>query len=266
MLKLAVLMARKKRPASTERRLHRAFGAGAAVFVIFMVLSGLIINHSNGLGLDQRHVSQPLLLSWYGLGEPENIDSFAVGSDWLSFAGSQLYLNDRLVSSISNGLGAVFAGDLLVAAGGDELLLLDNNGKLIERMPWQHSGIGPIESIGIASSGNVVVNSGGQYWLADAQFLSWKSAGDTIANPEWSFAEPAPESLLKAITQQYRGEGPSLERLLLDIHSGRIFGPIGMVVYDLLALILAFLAISGLILWVRGRRNGKRKPSRPPPL
>ena len=71
----------KKRKASKARRLHRSLGAGAAVFVIFMVLSGLAINHSNGLGLDQRHVSQSLLLDWYGLGKLENIHSFAVGDD-----------------------------------------------------------------------------------------------------------------------------------------------------------------------------------------
>ena len=259
-------MARNKRPASTERRLHRALGAGAAVFVIFMVLSGLVINHSNGLGLDQRHVSQPLLLSWYGLGEPEYIDSYAVGSDWLVFAGSQLYLNESPVSSVSNGLGAVSNGELLIAAGSDELLLLDNDGQLIERLPWEHSGTGSIESIGLLANGTVVVKSGSQVWLADAQLLGWKPAGDTIINPEWSLSEPAPDTLLEAVTRQYRGDGLSLERLLLDIHSGRIFGPIGLFVYDVLALVLGFLAISGLVLWIRGRRNGKRKTARTPPL
>ena len=58
---------------------------------------------------------------------------------------------------------------------------------------------------------------------------------------------------------QYLGEGPSLERVLLDFHSGRIFGPVGIVVYDLLALMVLVLSISGLIIWVRGKRNGKRK-------
>ena len=58
------------------------------------------------------------------------------------------------------------------------------------------------------------------------------------------------------ILRQYRGHGLSLERLLLDFHSGRIFGPAGVVIYDLLALVLGFLAISGLVLFLRGRRNG----------
>ena len=36
-------------------------------------------------------------------------------------------------------------------------------------------------------------------------------------------------------------------------------------VYDLLALAVAFLAISGLIFWLRGRRNGKQNGQRQNP-
>jgi len=249
-------MTRKKNKASTARRLHRSFGAGAAVFVIFMVLSGLVINHSNGLGLDQRHVSQSFLLDWYGLDGPEYIHSFEVGSDWISFAGSQLYLNGDSVSPLSNGVGAVAGGDMLIAAGGEELLLLGHDGSLIERIPWGQHGTGPIASIGQLENGLVVIKSVNQLWSADADLLNWQRVENTVTSPAWSHAEPAPGAIRQAITQQYRGGGLSLEQLLLDLHSGRVFGSIGVLVYDLLALAIGFLAISGLLLWFRSRRNG----------
>lgn len=252
-------MASKKNQASTARRLHRSFGAGAAVFVIFMVLSGLIINHSNGLGLDQRHVSQSFLLSWYGLDGPEHIHSFKVDSDWISFAGSQLYLNGDSVSTLANGVGAVAGSGMLIAAGGEELLLLGRDGILIERIPWGSHGTGSIESIGQLENGLVVIKTNNRLWSADADLLNWQQVKDTITSPAWSHSEPAPEALRLAITQQYRGGGLSLEQLLLDLHSGRVFGSIGVLVYDLLALAIGFLAISGLLLWFRGRRNGNGK-------
>jgi hypothetical protein len=255
-------MARKKPIASTARRLHRSLGAGAAAFVIFMVLSGLVINHSNSLGLDQRHVSQSFLLDWYGLGQPQHIHSFALGENWLSFAGSQLYLNEQLVSSISSGLGAVLSGDILVAAGSDELLLLEANGQLIERQAWDTSDAGPIEAIGVVPDGRVVLKSAHQLWLSDMDFIGWERIAEQTIKPDWSLPVSAPESLLQSITRQYRGEGLSQQRLLLDLHSGRLFGPLGILVYDLLALVLGFLAVSGLILWFRGQRNGKQKSSR----
>lgn len=251
-------MARNKLQNSLVRRLHRSLGAGTAVFIIFMVLSGLTINHSNGLGLDQRNVSQPFVLNWYGLGEPENIRSFALGNDWLSFAGSQVYLNGNSISGISNGVGAISSHNMLIAAGSAELLLLDPDGTLIERLPWGPPGTGPIESIGLLADGIVVVKSASQLWLADVDLLNWKRAEGINLNPAWAFSEPAPDALREAITRHYRGDSLSLERVLLDLHSGRIFGSIGILVYDLLALAVAFLAISGLIFWLRGRRNGKQ--------
>ena len=258
MLKATVAMARKNRQASTTRRLHRSLGAGVSIFIIFMVLTGLAINHSAGLGLDQRHVSQPYLLDWYGLAGPDNIQSFQVGKDWLSFAGSQLYLNNTHVATLSDGLGAVSSGDLLIAAGSDELLLIDRNGQLIERQAWDQPDAGSIESIGLLPDGHVVVKTRGQIWMADTQLLQWKSADSKPGGPVWSYSGTIPTPIQQSITQQYVGNGLNLERVLLDLHSGRIFGSIGSLIYDLLALAVGFLAISGLIFWLRGRGNGKR--------
>lgn len=255
-------MAHKKAKASgasAARRLHRSFGAGASLFLMFMVLSGVTINHSNGLGLDQRHLTQPLLLGWYGLGGPEEINSFKAADHWLSFAGSQLYLDATHISTVSNGLGAVSMGGMIVAAGSDEVLLLDDAGTLIERLPANAIGGGPIEALGLLADQTVTVKSMGQLWLADAELLSWSPSDDATATPVWSLPQPTPETLHQALSQQYRGEGVSVERVLLDFHSGRIFGPVGVFIYDLLALGVGFLAVSGLVFWSRGRRNGKRK-------
>jgi len=252
-------MARRKLKASTLRRLHRSIGALGALFVLFMVLSGIVINHSNGLGLDRKHVSQPLLLDWYGLGAPDKLISFDCSDIWLSFAGSQLYLDEKPVASVSGGVGAVSSGELLIAAGSNELVLLDHDGNLVERQPWASVDSAAIESIGLDADGGVVVRSGGRTWSADAQLLSWQLDDDATAGTRWATPAPVNEDLDAAILRSYRGQGPSLERLMLDLHSGRFFGTAGVIVYDLLALALGFLALSGLVLWWRSRRNGKSK-------
>lgn len=250
-------MGRKKLKSSTLRRLHRSIGAAAAIFVVFMVLSGIVINHANDLGLDRRHASQSRLLDWYGLEAPDELLSFAIGGDRLSFAGSQLYLNEIRVATVNAGTGAVQAGPLLVAAGEDELLLLDQQGNLVEKLPWAAVDEAPIESLGLDVNGQVLVRSGGRVWAADKELLNWRR--DDEASAKWATPTPAPDRLEQAIAESYRGQGPSLERVLLDLHSGRFFGTAGVIVYDLLALALGFLALSGLVLWWRGRRNGKRK-------
>lgn len=252
-------MVRKKPRVSMTRRLHRTLGASVAVFVLFMALSGLAINHSQNLELDQKHVSEPFLLGWYGIGSPGQIRSYTAGGNWLSFADSRVYFNGKFISTLPNGVGAVFNGDLLVAAGSDELLLVDHEGQLVERMPWDQPDAGPIESIGSLENGEVLIRSGTNQWMADAQMLQWTPLDPASVAAKWSESAGEPEEIRQAVIQQYRGTGLSLERLLLDLHSGRIFGPVGVLVYDLLALIVGFLAISGIILWLRGPGNGRKK-------
>ena len=148
-------------------------------------------------------------------------------------------------------------GQWIVVAGRDALLLLDRRGRLVERLAWQQAG--SVESIGLAADGRVAVASGGKLWLADTELLNWQAADKDAQALEWSSPTLAPAALQQTITRHYRGDGLSLERVLLDFHSGRVFGPLGILVYDLLALATGFLALSGLVLWFRNRRNGKSR-------
>ena len=46
------------------RRWHGLVGVGAVVFLLYLLLSGLIINHGDALKLDQKEVSSPWLMHW----------------------------------------------------------------------------------------------------------------------------------------------------------------------------------------------------------
>jgi hypothetical protein len=252
-------MGRKKSRISVWRRLHRTLGASAAAFILFMAFSGIAINHARNLGLDEQHVSQPLLLSWYGFDQPRDIRSYTAGGHWLSFVGSNAYFNGHFVSVLPNGVGVAFTGEMLVVAGTNELLLLDLQGELIEKLPWDRPQSELIESIGLLGNGDIVVKSAGKLWMTDAQLLQWQPAVEATSNPAWSEPSNEPEVIRQAVIQQYQGAGLSIERLILDLHSGRIFGTAGILIYDLLAVIVGFLAISGVVFWFRGRRNGKKR-------
>lgn len=241
---------------SAIRRKHRSVGAALAVFILFMVLSGITINHTDGLGLAQRHVSNPYLLEHYGINTPAMLN-FPLAGNWLSLAGSKLYFNTTAVTDIASGIGAVATEQWLVVAGRDELILLDRMGRLVERINWQQPGV--VEAIGLTADERVMVISTSGAWLADVELLAWQQVSGEMPAVQWASAAAAPDTLQQAVTRHYRGDGLSVERLLLDLHSGRIFGPLGVLMYDLLALATGFLALSGLVLWSRNRRKGKTR-------
>ncbi|MCB1563381.1 MAG: PepSY domain-containing protein [Alphaproteobacteria bacterium] len=67
-----------------------------------------------------------------------------------------------------------------------------------------------------------------------------------------------PKDMPPEMAEQYRGSGITLEKILLDIHTGAIIGLPGRIVSDLAALAILFLSASGLYNWWR-RRPPKRK-------
>ena len=91
-------------------------------------------------------------------------------------------------------------GSMLIAAGSEELLLLDRAGNLIERRPWDPHGAGLIDSLGQLESGVVVVKSAGQLWLADAELLNWRRSEGTSETPSWSSPGTTPEALRQALS------------------------------------------------------------------
>jgi len=255
-------MARRKTSGSSARRWHRGIGVGASLFIVFLVATGLTLNHAHQLGLDRQHIAPAWLLDWYGMSEPESLRSFSVNGHWLTFAGSQLYLDGRPATVATGGVGAVSSGDWLVAAGKDELLLLNGAGELIERLRPELAGTGIVDAIGSDTNGTVVVKSGSRIWVADSDLLDWVERQRPPAAIQWSSPSDEPAHVRQAIVRHYNGGGLSLERLLLDLHSGRIFGRFGVLIYDLLALVLGFSAVSGLLLWWRTRKNGQNGRSR----
>ena len=90
--------------------------------------------------------------------------------------------------------------------------------------------------------------------MSDADIGSFEPAAGTD-DIEWSKASDVPPALLESLRLLYRGRGLTIERVVADIHSGRIVGLAGPYFMDLVAILLIVLGISGLVIWLRPRRK-----------
>ena len=58
------------------------------------------------------------------------------------------------------------------------------------------------------------------------------------------------------VAEELRGRGISLEKFILDLHTGNLFGLSGKIISDIAALALIFLTLSGLYnLWMRKKKK-----------
>lgn len=235
---------------------HRYLGLTAALFVIVLALTGLLLNHTGELALDARHVRSPALLDWYGITAPEKMSGYALDHVSITEVGNRIYWNTTLIPQATPPLiGAVQLADLIVVGIQGQLLLFTPDGDLIERMGGAAGVPAGMHALGVTAAGELAIQAAHGFYRTDENLLEWHESAELEA--DWATpSSPAP-SLKVALRQAYRGTGLPLERVLLDLHSGRILGAWGVYLMDGAALLFLVLAISGVWLWSRRRASQK---------
>ncbi len=231
---------------------HRTVGICSALFVVLLVSTGLLLNHSSSLGLDRYPVGNGLLLDLYHIGAGVEPVSVRVGAHWISQLGRRAYLDDSFAMELDGPLiGAVTDGDTLVVASTDRLTVLTPGGRVIEVLGAAEGVPTAMQAIGKDAHGHILIRTPQGGYRGDLETLDWRRWPSSAG--QWSGPTTTPGSLLEPLLQDYRGHGLSLERVLLDIHSGRILGDWGVYLIDAVALVFLLLAISGIWMWARRR-------------
>ncbi|PCH83096.1 MAG: hypothetical protein COB89_07570 [Piscirickettsiaceae bacterium] len=232
---------------------HRYSGIFAALFVIVITISGIALNHTDALKLSSQHLSSSWFLDHYNVNEPKTIISFNVNGRSVTQAGDMLFTDERLVTTTNSQLlGAVPYSSFIIAAFNDSLLLIDQNGHLIETLGSLDNLPTQISRIGLSREHEAVFEASGQLFKLDnnLQVVSDPTKGQT-----WSHPQLLSDNQRLVVVDTYKSKIISLENLLLDLHSGRFFGQYGTLFFDFVGILLLFLAFSGLYIWLTQRKK-----------
>lgn len=229
---------------------HRWAGLAAALFILLLCVTGIALNHGAALGLARQYVQSPWLLDLYGVGEAAPPSAFAAGAHHVALAGGRVYFDGRALRERTGELpGAVALPDGIAIALPDRLLLLTPDGEPVETLRAAEGVPAGIRRIGVAPGGRVVVEAAAGRFTPDLDTLNWESAGGIEVI--WADPVPLPAAIAGAINADLRAHTLTLERVLLDLHSGRIATRLGTWFMDLVALVLMTLVLSGLWIWWR---------------
>ena len=225
---------------------HRRIGVFAASIAVYLSVTGLMLNHSHDIGLDNSRLGSAWMLRLYGIEPPVGI-SASTGQHKIDQLGETLFIDDRIIGQYSSALiGATSLDQLFVIALKDSILLLTMDGEIIETLTGSSGLPGQIERVGWAGPG-LLIQSGQKVYISDADLLSWVPVSDLKSRASWSRLESIPsgrEAKLKLLLPAY---GPSWERVIQDLHSGRFFKLSGTLLIDLTGIVLLLLSISGII-------------------
>lgn len=239
---------------------HRRLGIAALLLFVILASTGVMLNHTRSLRLDQRPVTNEWLLAWYGMtpARPEMV--FRVGEHYLLQQVTRLFLDTRPLGSSEEALvGAAWLDGMILAVSENRLLAYTPEGELIESQPLPGQLAGKAARAGVWNDRLMVAARDNTAMSIDSNLLKWRDQS-ILPGVEWSRPVPPPAELAEAMRSM---DSPlNLERLVLDLHSGRLFGRYGVYVMDGAAGILLLLGLSGGYLWLRQhlrRRQRKEK-------
>jgi len=212
-----------------------------------------MLNHTDDFALAERPLGYAVLLQLYGMTETP-VTSYQLPNQlFFSQAGDHLYFQHRRVSQCrTEQFSVVAAGEaLFLAACGRELLMLTGAGELVERIGASYDLPQPITALGLCDA-KPCVQSAAAFFLIDVEGLSWQP----VLPSQFHVAAPAPppENILYAIEGQWVSAEVNWERLMLDLHAGRSFG-LGPWLMDAVALLIIVLSMTGLGIWLAGRKR-----------
>lgn len=234
------------------RKWHGHAGVAATVFLILLVVTGIILNHEEALKLDKREISTDWLMRWYGIHAANPEMGYTMGDRYFSWEGEKWALGDKpLAGTAEHPVGAVAVNGMHFVATSSALYLFQADGQLVDKLEKQALPAYPVLALGLADDRVVLQTPSGM--MASTDGLTWKKIS---APATWSVLQPLPDNTKRQMTVLL-APGLSLERILLDVHSGRIFGRYGPWVVDAAAIALLLLGISGVWIYVRSIKQVK---------
>jgi len=208
-------------------RWHRRIGITSALFVLVLSITGLLLLFSTSLNLDQKTWGGTLVGKVYNL---------VPKTDPVGF-----YIENPERDNVTDGNWIIMV-DGLVYVGSEAPTSLEPP---LLGAAWKG------EYIAFSNAEETVLT------LEDGTLVERSSPGGYFDHAEPS---PLPPDVKKQVLERYSGRGMPASRVLLDIHTGRFFGPIGTWIMGLATILLIALSITGLIMWTKtDQRRAKRE-------
>lgn len=227
------------------RRWHGLVGAVIVFFLVYLLVSGLPLNHVEILKLDKQEVSYPWLMRWYGIHVADPTQGYLLGKSYLSWEDDKWVLDDKLLSgSAGQPIGAVEVRGINYVATATTLSLYQSDGQLLNKVEKQSLPAHPI--LALSKMGNNVMLQTSSAVFASVDGQKWEKSSAT--GMTLSSLQDLPDDV-KRRTADILAPGISLQRVLMDVHSGRIFGRYAVWVMDIASLVLLALGLSGFWLY-----------------
>jgi len=241
----------------TRRRLfrvwHRRIGLISSIFLLWIAVTGLLLNHAESLGLEGP-TRMGALAQWMGVSVECDAVGWPVSRGVLVACENGLYLDEQQIAELASLKAAAEAAPWVVALGPDGLWVFDFDGRLADVLTLPAS----VDML-LQTANGLVLMAEDQAWELDAEYLELRPYPAALPSASAPDSVPLDAATQAAFAARASGQALSWSRLLQELHSGRVLAHVGPRLLDLAAVALILLAVLGISIDVRRSHPGHGK-------
>lgn len=238
---------------------HRRAGLFAFLFMGWLGVSGILINQSPSWGYDTDRIYWSWVMWLYGLEPAPPTTGYPAQGVWLAETPEGTVFDGQpLIPPIKLPLGMATATvddlTLYFIADAKHVAVVTSDGVRYDELRAPILPVGAVRRIGtVAETGAVAVQDLDAFQSADGG-TSWTAVDPAAVT--WSEAVELPAAERERLLEFSR-PFVTLEHILVDAHSGALFGRGGVYVINAVGVAALWLAVSGVWMWWRTQRRRK---------
>lgn len=244
---------KQKKRKSIFRKWHRRMGFVAAIFVVNLSITGIILNHYESFSLHKSYIESEWLLDAYNIKPPRQANCFSNNGQSVCQLDNLIYLNQQFWKETQHKLLGMhqLSNEIAVVTEARVFLLTEQLALIDELNISEELRANVLDHFSI--NNQLIINTEVGDYILDSEMGEWEDFN--AATSSYTQRSPAgynlSESELSTLQSDYRKRQISVLTFVQDLHSGRVFAKVGVILNDLAALLLILLVISGFITWQR---------------
>lgn len=227
-------------------KLHRYMGLISFVALFWLAISGLFLNHTQTFKLSERRIDNAFVAKFYGIHKLMFTQAIRLGGEWIFGINNDIYWGDKKIPAKHDAafVSAIQKDNLVIIATKKELLILTQAGEYIDNLGIKNE----IQKLGLDGRHNVVVETKDNCLTINQEYTA--SAHCSEGGQVWVQPHALADEFKDRFKEKWQN-GISLERILLDAHSGRILGIMGVYLIDIVAIFMVVIGFSGFLIWLK---------------
>ena len=242
-------------------RIHRWLGLSATAFLILLSITGILLNYTEFLKLDSTYVRNGFILKLYGMSPSNEATLYESKASKIAYIEESLFFNGKFIAKTSQPVAPLKSEKFHILLTENEIHLISLENELIESIKQKSLPYDQLTAVlttlsETASPSYILISENGNF-KADPYWITFDSYEESIQTEAAERLSPTKSdpAYVQSLMQSFQGNGIPLYRVLLDLHSGKLFSVAGQTIMNLTALSILVLITSGLMSWKKRKRR-----------